>query len=233
MHRAPIRGRTTGWHARASRAGVHYVDLADARGFVAGIGALDEEARQAGVLVVSGASTVPALSAAVVDALCAAVRSAGVVPASSSRPATASIRALPPRNRSWARSVAPSRCQSMARTTAVHGWQGLQRRHIPGLGGRWLGACDTPDLELFPQRYPGLRSVQVFAALEVGAFHLGPVGLVLARARRSAAPARAAGRAAAGPQARDAVSGLRRRRHGSHPRRREPERRAASASNGA
>src|SRR5204863_1695417 len=46
-------------------AGVHYVDLADARGFVTGIGALDEEAKRAGVLVVSGASTVPALSAAV------------------------------------------------------------------------------------------------------------------------------------------------------------------------
>jgi hypothetical protein len=59
----------------------------------------------------------------------------------------------------------------------VHGWQHLQRRTIPGLGARWLGACDTPDLDLLPPRYPGLRSVRVFAALEVGAFHLGLWGL--------------------------------------------------------
>ena len=48
-------------------AGVHYLDLADAREFVTGIVDLDAEARHAGVLVVSGASTVPGLSAAVVD----------------------------------------------------------------------------------------------------------------------------------------------------------------------
>ena len=82
-----------------------------------------------------------------------------------------------------------------AGTATVHGWQRLQRLHIPGLGGRWLGACETPDLELFPRRYPGLRSVQVFAALEVGAFHLGLWGLswmvragLLRRPERLAAP---------------------------------------------
>ena len=47
--------------------GCHYVDLADARSFVAGIGALDAAARAAGVLVVSGASSVPCLTAAVID----------------------------------------------------------------------------------------------------------------------------------------------------------------------
>ena len=41
--------------------------------FVAGIAALDAEARNAGVLVVSGASTVPAVSAAVVDAFRAGI----------------------------------------------------------------------------------------------------------------------------------------------------------------
>src|SRR6202007_1710489 len=60
---------------------------------------------------------------------------------------------------------------------AVYGWQHLRRRVIPGLGARWIGACDTPDLDLLPRRYPGLRSAQVFAALEVGPFHLGLWGL--------------------------------------------------------
>lgn len=47
-------------------AGIHYIDLADARDFVGAIGTLDHRARTAGVSVISGASSVPALSNAVV-----------------------------------------------------------------------------------------------------------------------------------------------------------------------
>jgi len=43
-------------------AGAHYVDLADGRAFVADIAGLDGAARERGVLVTSGASTLPALS---------------------------------------------------------------------------------------------------------------------------------------------------------------------------
>ena len=46
---------------------VHYVDLADGRGFVTGIPALDASAKSAGVWVISGASTVPGLSSAVLE----------------------------------------------------------------------------------------------------------------------------------------------------------------------
>ena len=56
--------------ARAALAcGAHYIDLSDGRDFVAGFGvALDGMARQAKRLAVTGASTLPALSSAVVDA---------------------------------------------------------------------------------------------------------------------------------------------------------------------
>tara|TARA_R110000787_G_scaffold286430_1_gene404904 strand:- start:42 stop:695 length:654 start_codon:yes stop_codon:yes gene_type:complete len=47
-------------------AGVHYVDIADSRDFVCGIRVLDEAARAAGVVLLSGASSVPALSGAAV-----------------------------------------------------------------------------------------------------------------------------------------------------------------------
>lgn len=46
-----------------------YVDLADARSFVSGIRCLHDRAMHTGRLVISGASSVPALSSAVVDAL--------------------------------------------------------------------------------------------------------------------------------------------------------------------
>ena len=51
-------------------AGAHYIDLADGREFVTGISALDAAARTASVLVVSGASTLPALSSAVINEPC-------------------------------------------------------------------------------------------------------------------------------------------------------------------
>src|SRR5688572_23218602 len=48
-------------------AGAHYFDLADGREFVCGVNSLDAAARVIDVLVVSGASSLPALSSAVVD----------------------------------------------------------------------------------------------------------------------------------------------------------------------
>ena len=50
-------------------AGIHYIDLADARDFVGAIRCLDERAKAVGVTVISGASSVPALSGAVVGDL--------------------------------------------------------------------------------------------------------------------------------------------------------------------
>ena len=48
--------------------GAHYCDIADAREFVAAIGQLDEQAKAAGVAALAGASSVPALTAAYLDA---------------------------------------------------------------------------------------------------------------------------------------------------------------------
>jgi hypothetical protein len=54
-----------------------------------------------------------------------------------------------------------------------YGWQSLRRQQLPVLGTRWMSLCDAPDLDLLPARYPDLADVGVYAALEVGAFHLG------------------------------------------------------------
>jgi len=157
-------------------AGAHYIDLADARAHVTGIGVLDAEARAAGVLVVSGASTLPALSAAVIDAYAprfAALEAASIViaPGNSFDPGLATTQSiLATLGRPFARSQ--GRLEP-----AIYGWQNLRRQSLPGLGTRWLGACETPDLDLLPRRYAGLSAVAVSAALEVGAFHLGLWGL--------------------------------------------------------
>ena len=132
----------------------------------------------------------------------------------SSRPATASSRAWPPRSPSWARLEGPLPGPGKAAGARFHGWQGLERRRLPGLGARLLGLCDVPDLDLFPARYPGLDDVKVYAALEVGAFHLGLWGLSwLVRGGLLRRPERLAGAAARG-QAAAAVPRVRPRRHG-------------------
>lgn len=158
-------------------AGAHYIDLADAREFVTEIGALDAEAGAAGVLVTSGASTVPALAAAVIDEhvpLLDTLEAVTIViaPGNSFDPGLATTQSI---MGSLGRPIRTPR--GSVGGALRYGWQSLQRLTIPGLGGRWLGACDTPDLDLLPLRYDGLRNVRVFAALEVGAFHLGLWGL--------------------------------------------------------
>jgi hypothetical protein len=182
-------------------AGVHYLDLADARAFVTGIAALDAEARAAGVLVVSGASTVPAISGAVVDAYATEFDRLDVVdtiiaPANSFDPGIATTRSILAALGRPQGSLAGA--PGKAAGGRFHGWQGLARRRLPGLGRRWLGRCDVPDLDLFPVRYRGPNDVKacvrVYAALEVGAFHLGLWGLSwLARAGILRRPERLAG----------------------------------------
>lgn len=152
---------------------VHYIDLADSRSFVTGISALHEDAQRQGVLAVSGASSVPALSAAVVDALQTRFRQLhsidlGISPGNRTARGLATVRSI------LSYCGKPFPVWRDNRWQTVHGWQGLHRRHYPAMmGGRWLGHCDVPDLALFPERYPGVHDVQFFAGLELSVLHLG------------------------------------------------------------
>lgn len=150
----------------------HYVDIADARGFVTGFGALDAVARDAGVLAVSGASSVPGLSSAVVlqlrpsfatlDALDIAIS-----PGNAFDPGVATVASV-----LGGVGQPLSMLRDGARRT-VHGWQGLARRSFGEAGWRWLGYVDVPDLDLFPARDAGLKTVRFRAGLEVSLFHFG------------------------------------------------------------
>ena len=59
--------------------GGHYLDLADARDFVAGIGRLDDEARRRGLLVASGVSSTPAITSALISELAPEFRRIDVI----------------------------------------------------------------------------------------------------------------------------------------------------------
>ena len=160
----------------AIEVGAHYLDLADARAFVTGIGALDAEARAAGVLVASGASSVPALSAAIVDHHWPEfsrldVIEHGITPGNGYDPGRATAASI------LGGLGKPVPMLLDGNWTTVHGWQGLRRLELPGLGGRWMAHVDVPDLELFPRRYRGVRTVRFTAGLEVSLFQLALWGL--------------------------------------------------------
>lgn len=154
-------------------AGAHYIDLADGRDFVAAFAvANDAAARAAGVLAVSGASTLPALSSAVVDALAprlAAIETIDIVIAPGQRAprgaaTLAGVFSYAGRPLTW---------YSRGAWRSAIGWQELQFRRFKGLGGRWAAACDVPDLALFPSRYAGVQTVEFRAALELSVMHFG------------------------------------------------------------
>lgn len=161
--------------ARAAiAAGAHYIDLADNRAFVTGITALDADARRAGVLVVSGASSVPALAAAAIDAALprfGALREVEVAisPGNSFDPGVATTASI------LAQVGAPHATLVEGARRQVHGWLPMRRHRFQGaaIGSRRLGHCDVPDLDLFPARYPQLRTQRFLAGLEVGLFHCG------------------------------------------------------------
>jgi hypothetical protein len=152
--------------------GAHYCDLADARGFVAGIASLDDAARHAGVAVIAGASSVPCLTAAYLDAALAEFAAIervdyGISAAQQTNRGLGTASAI----LSYVgRPFATLRDGAMRR---VFGWQGIHSEVYPELGRRWFGYCDIPDLALFPARYPTLKSMRFCAGHEIALLHFG------------------------------------------------------------
>ncbi len=144
--------------------GGDYIDLADGRAFVSGIRQLHDHAVQADRLVVSGASSVPALSSAVVDALLPGFETLDSIE-----------HAISPGNRTPRGDATvgsilgycgrPIRIWRNGEWRVAHGWMDGKSQKFP-FGARRLGVCEVPDLELFPNRYPGVRTVVFRAGLE-------------------------------------------------------------------
>jgi saccharopine dehydrogenase-like NADP-dependent oxidoreductase len=168
----PFQGQSYHVAVAAIEAGAHYIDLADGRAFVAGICSLDDAARKRGVLVTSGASTLPAVSSAVIDHLAGGFErieqvETGIAPGHAVSRGKATLESV------LSYCGRPFAEWRHGRWRRVFGWQGLRRVHYADLGWRWGARCDVPDLELLPARYPTLDSVRFDASLELGVEHFG------------------------------------------------------------
>ena len=179
----PFQGQDYSVAEACIAAGAHYLDLADARAFVAGISKLDSAASSRGVAVVAGASSVPCLSAAIVDRYRGEFQRLERL--------DYGISAAQQTNRGLATASAvlsyigrPFTSLRDGKWKTVFGWQDLHSVRYPELGRRWFGNCDIPDLELFPQRYPTLRTIRFAAGHEIAPLHFATwllSGLVRAR----------------------------------------------------
>jgi saccharopine dehydrogenase-like NADP-dependent oxidoreductase len=159
--------------ARAAiAAGCHYIDLADGRQFVAGIDTLDSLAKERGVTVISGASSVPALSSAVIARYLPQFRELRSIQAGISSggraPGLATVKGV------FGYCGKPFQRLEAGTWVYTYGWRDLRRHRFPDpLGLRWLGSCDIPDLELFPRRYPTVATVTFHAGFASAVGHLG------------------------------------------------------------
>ncbi|MBL4907157.1 MAG: saccharopine dehydrogenase NADP-binding domain-containing protein [Sneathiella sp.] len=156
------------------KAGIPYIDLADGRDFVTGITALDALAKEKGTTVISGASTVPGLSSAVLEEYKAEfshIRSMkfGISPGQKAERGLATTRGI--------MSYVGKKLQPFPNSgKQAYGWQDIYRQDYPGLGKRWMANCDIPDLDLLPPRY-GIDQIRFSAGVELAPLHLGLWGL--------------------------------------------------------
>ena len=151
-------------------ASAHYIDLADSREFVVGIAALNTAALRAGVLVTSGASSVPALSSAAADRLVRGLQivktiDVGISPGNRTERGLSTIQGI----LSYCGKALPASTNMPAT-----GWLRSYRHTYPSpVGSRLHSHCDVPDLGLFPSRYTGCPEVRFGAGLELEFLHRG------------------------------------------------------------
>jgi len=166
----PFQGQGYEVARAAIKAGCNYIDLADSRTFVSGITKLDAEARAAGVAIISGASSLPALSSAVVDryrgefsrldAIHIGITSGGVIPG------VATVRAI------LGYCGKPFRTLEKGAWVNVYGWLDTKLVDFQkSVGLRRISRCDVPDLELLPRRFPEVMTVSFHAGFASSTAH--------------------------------------------------------------
>jgi saccharopine dehydrogenase-like NADP-dependent oxidoreductase len=160
----------------AMEAGAHYMDLSDDAEFTAGIIDLDERAKARKLVVLSGVSSVPALSSAVVSTLIAGMTDVHSIES-----------AILPGNRA-PRGLSVIKAIVSQAGNPLSIWRGGQYQQVPGWSGaktfkvkdksgkkaiRRVGSfIGAPDLRLFPQRYRA-RNVSFRAGLDLRIMHRG------------------------------------------------------------
>lgn len=167
----PFQGSSYELVQQCIAAAIPYLDLADGRDFVCGIGTLNDAATAAGISVISGASSVPALSGAAIRHLASEVDQIEAIEMaiSASNKATAG----PSVSRAILSYVGqPIRIRRAGQWQTSYGWHDL--RHVSfilpngsGVQKRLVGLADVPDLDLVPSQFDNKPAVIFRAGTEL------------------------------------------------------------------
>lgn len=177
----PFQGQSHAVPLACIEAGCHYIDLADDRAFVCGIDALNSAAKSAGVILVSGASSVPGLSSTVVDRYLTEFTrldtiDVAIAPGNKAERGEATVRGILTYT-----GHAFKRWQD-GRWVDVYGWMSTRVLDFgKRIGKRRLANVDVPDLALFPERYTDVKSVRFQAGLELPMLHVMMVMMAVLR----------------------------------------------------
>jgi hypothetical protein len=161
--------------ARAAiEAGSHVFDIADAVEFVEGISELDALAKQKNLVVLSGASTTPAISSTVADELTKDLKkvskiTTAIVPGNKARRTLSVMRSI------LGQIGQPFFIYRNGKDERVYGWSEAESFDLkvegkPFIKARLASLVDTPDNRFLAKRYEA-DTVEGKAGLEVRLFH--------------------------------------------------------------
>lgn len=175
----PFQGQSYAVAESCIDAGVNYCDLSDSRAFVTGIDALDARAKLAGVAILSGCSSVPTLSAAIIDQQRYRFKRIDSIEhgisSSAKMPGLSTVEGV------LAYAGKPIKQLKNGQVQEVLGWQDLELRKMQHMGTRLLANVDVPDMDIFAGRYGAQTlSFKAGSGLKLG----GVANYLLAQALR-------------------------------------------------
>ena len=167
----PFQGQDYRVAEAALAAGAHYLDLADGREFVCAFArAIHAQAVKAGRVALSGASTLPALSSAVIEQLRVPLRTLETVDIAIA-PGQRAVRGVATLAAVFSYLGRPIPVWRKGQWVKAFGWMDIRRVPL-SFGSRWGALCEVPDLTLIPAQYPEVQNVRFHAALEFRLQHV-------------------------------------------------------------
>ncbi|MBM3617722.1 MAG: hypothetical protein FJX23_04175 [Alphaproteobacteria bacterium] len=154
-------------------AGVQYVDIAGGREFVNHFITLNDYAKSKGIAAITGASMFPAVTVAAIQHFMPEFsRLVGVEAGVSSGLKTA--RGLMSMRSVLAGVGEESRpFPTGEKQRKRYGWQDRHRVYYPGLGARYMGHLDAPDLDIIPARYADVKELRTSVGIGSLPLHWG------------------------------------------------------------
>jgi len=166
----PFQGQDSYIAQTTIKAGIHYIDLSDDRGYVQKMMTLNDLAHTNGVMAITGASTVPALSSAVLahvqDKYAIARFKAvkiGISPGQKTARGLATTQAV----LSYiGKALKPWPGSQKKR----YGWQDTYLQEYPNINSRLMGNCEAPDLDCLHEHF-NIEQLTFSAGMESKLLH--------------------------------------------------------------